>query len=445
MDRLLSYAELTVSFLWTFVSGFWTLSKVPREIHTSVDSCNIEVPRDVLKEYSEQLEALAERLRRHLREHGPTPWGGRSAFELLVGHRALWVFVACATSDVRIFFAFGLLQFVLAPFSLACSLMIFSMYLVQLDLPLLISALVLSGIDRLVPVFSLGHLSSLPTFIIEINYMFVLWLLLVDFLVTACFACWRCPDGKPKQLPLGKQLYHMAWGTFQSKTYLVLVLLMCRGQPLNLAWLVYDWAFGVSPLPNNYLQQTLLSWECFFYHTHRMAHLPGVYEQAHRLHHFLPDGTAWDAHVFSGNGFPEEWFTLMFDIFLMVSLGLPPSFMTIRTMKYQLLNKIGHQRLEVAPQADEYHADHHLHHRRNYGFNKPMLDIIFDTYKTSGKTELEVNGVLYTKEVKQDHVVIHMKVVKPEMPRASRQSLAGWQLTAAQFLLWCRDATTGRF
>lgn len=32
---------------------------------------------------------------------------------------------------------------------------------------------------------------------------------------------------------------------------------------------------------------------------------------AHRTHHHLTDGTAWDAHVFSGSGFPEEFFFLL--------------------------------------------------------------------------------------------------------------------------------------
>ena len=32
---------------------------------------------------------------------------------------------------------------------------------------------------------------------------------------------------------------------------------------------------------------------------------------AHRTHHHLTDGTAWDAHLFSGAGFPEDFFFLL--------------------------------------------------------------------------------------------------------------------------------------
>ena len=32
---------------------------------------------------------------------------------------------------------------------------------------------------------------------------------------------------------------------------------------------------------------------------------------AHRCHHHLTDGSAWDAHVFSGAGFPEDFFFLL--------------------------------------------------------------------------------------------------------------------------------------
>ncbi|CAE7836327.1 unnamed protein product [Symbiodinium sp. CCMP2592] len=79
-------------------------------------------PSYLQKEYGEKLAALAERLRRN----SLGPWGGRCAFELLVGQRALWGFVACTTSDMRILSAFGLLQFAVVPFSLTCSSMIFN-------------------------------------------------------------------------------------------------------------------------------------------------------------------------------------------------------------------------------------------------------------------------------------------------------------------------------
>ncbi|CAK9070934.1 unnamed protein product [Durusdinium trenchii] len=137
---------------------------------------------------------------------------------------------------------------------------------------------------------------------------------------------------------------------------------------------------------NNPLQSTILAWESLwlvisestrggtsrFYHIHRLGHLPTVYEHAHRA------------------GFPEEFFFLLLDI-LMLRSGVPVPCMTYRLLKHQLANKDAHQRREGPYEEEQYHQDHHLHHRANYGFNRPMLDMIFNTYKRTEKEWLDVN------------------------------------------------------
>eukprot|EP00439_Symbiodinium_sp_Y106_P072170 s122_g13.t1 len=411
MERFIRYLEVNFAILCCFFSGILTLSKLPHELWSSTESGVVVVSKKLREEYSEKVEAVAQTIR----QRGPPPKGGLSTHSLLVMHRLLWIGAALASSDMRLFIAVGLLQFVAAPYSLVCSFMLFLMHFCTMCLGHLASGLALS-------VIPLPHCFSM-----EIGSTLIGLVLLLDFAATAYYAFWACSDGLPKKLPLRETLYHMIYGTFQAKTYILLVLVMCRGHRLNLAWLALDAVAGISPLINNFMQRTVLSWESLFYHIHRMEHLPGVYEHAHRLHHYLPDGTAWDAHVHSGAGFPEEWFYLMHDIFLVRVVGLPPPFMTYRLLKYQLGNKDGHQRRVEPYQVEQYHQDHHLFHRKNFGFNRPCLDMIFDTYKPTTKKHLDVNGAIYLKEETSENIMIHIKVVDRKLLFQSSQRPAAWQ------------------
>mmetsp|Transcript_11592 Transcript_11592/g.22007 ORF Transcript_11592/g.22007 Transcript_11592/m.22007 type:complete len:423 (-) Transcript_11592:550-1818(-) len=411
MLRALRYLEVNAAILRCFLSGTWTLSKLPHALWSSTESCSVAIPKKLKEEYTSKIERVAETIR----QRGPAPCGGPSTHTLLMAHRLLWIATAFLTTDLRLFILVGLMQFVVAPYSLVCSFMLFLMHLNTMCMGHLASGLVLSFIPY-------------PSFSVEIGYGVMAVVLLLDFCATAYYAFWACSDGLPKRIPASQMLYHMVYGSFQAKTYLVLVLLLCRGQRLDLSWLLLDALLGVSPWVNNYLQKTVLSWESLFYHIHRMEHLPGVYEHAHRLHHYLPDGTAWDAHVHSGAGFPEEWFYLLHDILLVRFVGLPPPFMTYRLLKYTLLNKDGHQRRESPYHEEQYHQDHHLFHRKNFGFNRPCLDLFFDTYKPTTKDRLDVNGGIYTKEETSDTVTIHIQIVNPVLVNSSSQNLAGWQV-----------------
>jgi len=51
--------------------------------------------------------------------------------------------------------------------------------------------------------------------------------------------------------------------------------------------------------------QTLLKmdWATIYYHQHRIAHLPVVYDQSHKFHHYLHDTTPFDAHIYGAGKF----------------------------------------------------------------------------------------------------------------------------------------------
>lgn len=417
VSEALRYAEINVALLQCFVSGMFTLQKLPHELWSCSEDKQIHVPAEVCQEYEGKVATLASKIRRS------TPPERRvvSTHTLLVLHRILWILTAMASDNLGIFLLVGCVQFVVAPYSLAVSFMLGVMQFLTHVLGHLLSALVI-------------HFLPLPDFSLEITYGFNVAFLSLDFLVTAYYALWENSDGRPKHLPLWKELQHMIYGTFNGKGYILLLLLMCKGSRVSLSWILLDAVLGISPLVNNPLQSTILAWESLFYHIHRLGHLPTVYDHAHRTHHHLTDGTAWDAHLFSGAGFPEEFFFLLLDI-LMLRSGVPVPCMTYRLLKHQLANKDAHQRREGPYEEEQYHQDHHLHHRANYGFNRPMLDMIFNTYKRTEKEWLDVNHARYKKEILPDgNIVIHMKVDKQPFPELSRQNKAWWQLRLRQAL-----------
>lgn len=383
MNVPLRYLEINLEILRCFVSGMMSLQKLPHELWYSSENRSIKVPVKVCQEYEAKVASLAERIR----QRSPPERRLISTHSLLVAQRVLWICTAAMSDNLGLFLLVGSLQFLVAPYSFAISILMWTMHTSVHCLGHFCSALVI----HFLPV-------TLPSWDVEINNQFIILFLALDFLVTAYFA------------------------------------LVCKGRSFNLAWILLDALLGISPLVNNFLQESILAWESLFYHIHRMQHLPVVYEHAHRTHHHLTDGTAWDAHVFSGAGFPEEFFFLLQDILFLRFVGLPVPCMTYRLLKHQLANKDAHQRREAPYEHDEYHQDHHLHHRANYGFNRPMLDLVFGTYKRTEKEWIDVNDAMYKKELAPDgDIVIHMKVNKVPFPELSKQSPAGWQTALAKY------------
>jgi len=417
---MLRYLEINLAILRCFVSGMMSLQKLPHALWTCSEDRSIHVPMKPCKDYEEKMHRLAE----HIRQRTPPESRIISTHSLLVAHRVLWIAVAATSDNLMLFLLVGSLQFVVAPYSLAAALMMYVMHTFTHCLAHFASAVV---IYFLLP-------SGVPRLDLEINNTFILVFLGVDFLVTAKYAMVSNSDGLPKQFRTMKNLHHMIYGTFNGKGFLVLLLLMSKGRSVSLSWILVDALLGISPLVNNFMQNSIFAWESLFYHIHRMEHLPVVYEHAHRCHHHLTDGSAWDAHLFSGAGFPEDFFFLLQDI-IMLRSGLPVPCMTYRLLKHQLANKDAHQRREAPYEHEEYHQDHHLHHRANYGFNRPMLDLVFGTYKRTDKEWIDVNDARYKKEMASNgDIVIHMKVDKVPFPELSKQNPAGWQLRLWRFI-----------
>ncbi|OLP97350.1 Vacuolar protein sorting-associated protein 26 [Symbiodinium microadriaticum] len=130
-------------------------------------------------------------------------------------------------------------------------------------------------------------------------------------------------------------------------------------------------------------------WPCFpvcFYVEHRIGHLPVVYQHAHKMHHYLHDSTAFDAHIY-GSGMNEEFFWILAETLpcLLAPSFFFPYFLNFDTLYSSWTNKSCHTRTADEKEygfCDEanFHADHHTLHRANFGSSQGiLLDVYFGT------------------------------------------------------------------
>jgi len=420
MASMLDNARGNLKLLRTFLRCHQILQELPSSLRLTTTSCEFRVPVEPRKRY----EAEVSSLHKYVVEKTPARRPADATLMLLVAQRALWI-SAAASQYVSIFVLVGLLQFVVAPYSFGAALLTSGMYFMTMCLGHLLTALVFLPLP-------------LPSWGLELNATFIACFLLADFATCCYFSFVSSKGSRPKQFSWATTLQHMAYGTFNTKTYLLLVFLFCRGAPISLAWLVLDACIGIGPLVNNLVQKSCLSWECIFYNAHRLQHLRIIYEHAHKAHHRLHDVMAFDGHLFSGSGFPEEWFMVFYDIAMMKLLGVPPPCLTWGMLKYQLANKDTHQRKE-GYEGEQYHEDHHTVHRANFGFARPLLDMYFNTCKGSSSS-VQLGSAMFLKQEEDDEGFVGFRVqIDGAFDPGTSQNLPFWQRWLAQKLRGMAD------
>ena len=114
--------------------------------------------------------------------------------------------------------------------------------------------------------------------------------IIVDQLLCACTLFWT-PMGPVEKMPTSRIWQSVWYGFLNCKTYyLVLFPLVYDTKIALIPWMV-DWMFGFSNLITTW---TMVYWNVLFYHAHRIGHLPIVYSDAHRFHHYLRDATSFE-------------------------------------------------------------------------------------------------------------------------------------------------------
>ena len=344
--------------------------KQPRQFQLSVGG-------EVAREYNEGFDRMKVGLRRlHAGDQDRMTY--RQTLLLLFLIRLGCLYTA-AQGNLAATLVLSSVQFLAAPYSLFVSLALAialapPIYLSHYLVFSLLSALSSLLSPLLSPLLPFSQLTIGPTFI----FLFFLY----DQL-----CCLYCNYVTPaKHFTLRDTLVHAVWGFLNTKTYtLVLLIHMMKAEvtiPV-LLWLL-DWKLELTLKVSTVVSSRLAHWLELFYTQHRIAHLPKVYEHAHKLHHFLHGTLAFDAHIY-GNGMPEEFFFMLLELTMGVQLGVMPASLNRLILQYSWDNKNGHTQKPEDTAGENFHADHHLVHTKNYGIYNSLMDMYFNTATSNHK------------------------------------------------------------
>jgi sterol desaturase/sphingolipid hydroxylase (fatty acid hydroxylase superfamily) len=243
---------------------------------------------------------------------------------------------------------------------------------------------------------------------IEITNTFIFFAFLIDYLV--CFiSLFYTKYGKSAKFELDRFLRPIIHGTLNARTYYFTLLCLLRGTKLPILIWLLDYKLNLTEKIKNLFEKNFLrSYSINFYHSHRISHLPKIYEDGHKFHHFFNYASPFDSHIF-GVGGPEDWGFFVTELMFCLAFNTIPS-----TFCFSLLNlnyefKLSHTNLESKCDLYSYHIDHHVFASKNYCWS-PTIDMFFGT---SSKDKKYVDGYfIITKEIKDDDIIVTYDLCK---------------------------------
>mmetsp|Transcript_125687 Transcript_125687/g.222726 ORF Transcript_125687/g.222726 Transcript_125687/m.222726 type:complete len:429 (-) Transcript_125687:71-1357(-) len=359
----------------------------------SPGSTRISVKAGFAKEFNKAYETLQEDMRRLL-SGSSQPFETTLFWSFLV--RALWGCAVWVGNPARML-VFGLAQFLVAPMSFVVCIMRFGTNGLDCVLHYLLNAATVC----------IAHVlgSWWPGLVlVRFDGRFLLTFLAVDFALNLILYF-----SVNESFGSARLLKHILYGTFNTKMYFIVVIGVLNGIECDLTVIVITGLLTKWAVNSGFKTAALhaLGLPCFpvlFYCEHRVGHCPFIYQQAHKMHHYLHDSTAFDAHIY-GNGMNEEFFWILAETLpcLLWPGQLFPYFLNLDTLHASWGNKGGHSRTAEQEQvavhdylADNFHTDHHTLHRANFG---SALGVFLDFYfKTQGANTKGIWGKLYTFE-----------------------------------------------
>lgn len=241
-------------------------------------------------------------------------------------------------------------------------------------------------------------------FYFHIDDRFITFFFLFDFILCSVFLFYT-PRGKSKSYPINRILASIFFGFVNTKSYFLILFFLLRGIKIYPLIFLVDYLFNISMNVNSLINKLFnFKWDTLFYLQHRISHLPHVYPDAHKFHHYLHDSTAFDAHIY-GTGAPEELFSLIFELLGSIYFNcLPPCFNFV-ALRQSWKNKIGHTRPEKKELSEELknHVDHHLHHIKNFSWNI-STEMVLETNTNNNFVRCEEYTI--KKEIEGENVVL---------------------------------------
>jgi sterol desaturase/sphingolipid hydroxylase (fatty acid hydroxylase superfamily) len=349
----------------------------------------------------------------------------RNTMGALFAVRAAMLWAAWWRGDLALAVALSALQFAVAPMSLFVAATQF----VALCTPLMLGTVAAAAAPQAAAAAARAAAAAvLPPSLqpaaasllqLRVDGAFIAVFFALDQLqCAACYFNWfegdegggggrRSLSGKGPTRPVTsarKLAAHVLFGFANSKTYTLVLLLLMRAARCDidlLAWALEARLGLGARLCEASMRWAGVHWQPLFYHQHRMAHLPRVYEHAHKMHHYLHDATAFDAHNY-GSGLPEEWCLLMFELAAALGpLRLTPPTLCSGVLLTSWTNKTGHTRGDSEAHGVNHHCDHHTYHNKNFGIFSCVLDLYFGT-NAPHSDSCEFAGYMVTKKQQEE-------------------------------------------
>merc|ERR1712233_117402 len=394
-----SYVKGSLLLFKFYLDNIWKLHQLPQwmrnpetlqeVVEERVAAGNrgftLKLPRTIARSYNGEFDRLKADLRQlHPPEKDFISY--RTTLILLFSIRLACVFTAWQ-GNTPATLLLASTQFLVAPYSLFVSMALavalappiyLSHYLtfsmIQASASIIAAVSPNTVLNLIAPLQPYCHLPIGPAFV------------LCFFLVDQALCVYIHAFTPSKKFPLKETLTHVLWGFLDSKTYTLVVLLhmMNAGVTVPLWLWSLDAYFQVTQRLAYTISPHWAHWLELFYHQHRMAHLPKVYEHAHKLHHYLHGSLSFDAHIY-GNGMPEEFFFLLLELGLGIGYGLTPATLNRMVLQHSLDNKFGHTQKPTDEDGGNFHADHHLFHVKNFGIYNCLTDMYFDTGNNNTK------------------------------------------------------------
>ena len=340
--------------------------------------------------------------------------------------RALW---ACAMWVLpKWALVLGLAQFVFAPMSFVISFLRLLTNASDALFHYVLNAAAAFAIRRAADSVAAASSSGAPQVIVTLDGKFLALFLLADFFLNLVVYF-----SASKPFGAKKLLKHIAFGTFNTKTYFIVVVGCLSGLEINIwVWLLTGMLTTMF-MHSSAAQRTLNLFRipCFqalFYCEHRLNHCPVVYLHAHKQHHYMHDTTSFDGHIY-GSGMNEEFFWILAEC--LPSTLAPqiffPYFLNANTLWSSFTNKGGHTRSSLDDNGgasildfDEecFHADHHTLHNKNFGSSTGIfLDMYFGT---AGRDTKGGMGLVYDVKLRENDC---MRMEIKRQPLAAKKTL----------------------
>jgi len=359
---------------------------------------SLRLPTSTAKEYNGEFENMKSEMRKlHGTENEKFSY--KTTLILLFSIRILCILTAYQ-GNVTGTIALSLLQFLVAPYSffvsfgLAIALgppIYFSHYLTFNSIEI---------ISNLLQTFCLP--TSITSILAQISPYLELPIgpaFILAFFIFDQGLCFYVHYFTPSKIfTLRETMTHFIWGFLNTKTYTLVIFLhmMNAGVKIPIWIWIIDANFQLTNKLSKIISDRWMHWLELFYHQHRMAHLPKVYEHAHKLHHYLHGTLSFDAHIY-GNGMPEEFFFLLLELLAGTWYGKMPATLNKNIIQYSIDNKFGHTQKPEDTCGDNFHPDHHLYHMKNFGIYNSLMDMYFGT-STNNEKYMVKPSLYYTDE-----------------------------------------------